>query len=45
MMLLACLLAFASGWGQNTTPVWEDESGKIPVKAYFESGKLHFASK
>mgnify|MGYP000428174130 FL=1 len=45
MILVAGLLAFTSVWGQNTTSGWEDESGKIPVKAYFESGKLHFASK
>lgn len=33
-------------YGDKTRlPGWEDESGKIPVKAYFESGKLHFASK
>lgn len=42
MILVAGLLAFTSVWGQNTTSGWEDESGKIPVKAYFESGKLHF---
>lgn len=45
MILVAGLLAFTSVWGQNTTSGWKDESGKIPVKAYFESGKLHFASK
>ena len=43
MILVAGLLAFTSVWGQNTTSGWKDESGKIPVKAYFESGKLHFA--
>ena len=45
MILVAGLLAFTSVWGQNTTSGWEDESGKIPVKAYFESGKLHFGDK
>ena len=34
MILVAGLLAFTSVWGQNTTSGWEDESGKIPVKAY-----------
>lgn len=40
MILVAGLLAFTSVWGQNTTSGWEDESGKIPVKAYFESGNF-----
>ena len=41
MILVAGLLAFTSVWGQNTTSGWEDESGKIPVKAYFESCLLY----
>lgn len=45
ILLTAALSAFTLGWGQNATSDLRDESGKVPAKAYFENGKLHFASK
>lgn len=45
MLLFAGFMAFTSLWGQSVSSGLEDTTGKIPVKAYFENGKLHFASK
>lgn len=45
MLLFAGFMAFTSLWGQSASSGLEDTTGKIPVKAYFENGKLHFASK
>lgn len=45
MLLCAGFMAFTSLCGQSVSSGLEDGTGKIPVKAYFENGKLHFASK
>lgn len=45
IILFAVLLAFTSLRGQTASSGMEDATGKIPVKAYFDKGKLHFASK
>lgn len=46
-MFCAALVASSSFLlcGQNTSSAPENETGKLPVKAYFDGGKLHFSTR
>lgn len=41
MILLSGLLVASSLWAQDSSSNVEDETGKVPVKAYFENGNFH----